>query len=535
MSLAVLAFASAGVLDVGFWFVSKRQQQAVTDLAAIAAASDLANPRSAATATLAQNGFRASELDGLELGHYQASPATPLGNRFVPGATPFNAARVSVRRPLASLIGSVMANPAASLPRNQAVRTEAIAAQARFAGFGIGSGLARLDAGLLNAMLGSLLGSELRLSLLDYESLLSAKIDLFRFLDLLAVRVDLKEATYADLLSRRWRIGDLLRSVSDAAQAAASDARALAALSQIALAKAGSTENISLEQLFSVGPFGSRRTGSADLAGNVVGALDLVTQALQIAQGGREVRWSLPLKIPGLVSADIRLAVGEQPAGRSSLAVGATGTSVHTAQTRLLVDLQLLGMGSLATVRLPIYVELAPAQAELTEMSCSATDPQRDEIRLKVTPGLTDAWIGEVGTAEFGNAAIKPSPGPATLVGIPLLRIKGQAHARIGDLSPQTVVFSRVDVERGTRKTTGTGDLAAALVKSLLGDLRLKTEVLGLGLPLGIEGLVVDILAARTGVIDQALSSALSLVGLKIGVADTWATTIRCSSAVLVR
>ena len=89
-------------------------------------------------------------------------------------------------------------------------------------------------------------------------------------------------------------------------------------------------------------------------------------------------------------------------------------------------------------------------------------------------------------------------------------------------------------MQSATRKATSTTDLTSSLVRSLLGDLRLTTEVLGLGLPLGIDRTLVDTLTARLGVIDQVLATVLNLLGLKLGVAETWATGLRCSNAVLV-
>lgn len=54
---------------------------------------------------------------------------------------------------------------------------------------------------MLNAVLGRLLGANLSLSVMDYNALASANIDLFQFSNALATRVGLKAVTYGDLVA----------------------------------------------------------------------------------------------------------------------------------------------------------------------------------------------------------------------------------------------------------------------------------------------------------------------------------------------
>ncbi|MGB3626484.1 MAG: hypothetical protein WA989_11665, partial [Henriciella sp.] len=60
----------------------------------------------------------------------------------------------------------------------------------------IGSRLARLEDGLLNAILSELTGSEIELSVMDYEAIFDTKIDLFAFTETLASDLDLTAGTY---------------------------------------------------------------------------------------------------------------------------------------------------------------------------------------------------------------------------------------------------------------------------------------------------------------------------------------------------
>src|SRR5690606_35913143 len=77
--------------------------------------------------------------------------------------------------------------------------TEAVAVNTGLASFSIGSRLASLEGGVLNALLGELLGAELNLSVMDYRSLLDARVDLFDVMDDLGVDLELAGATYSDL------------------------------------------------------------------------------------------------------------------------------------------------------------------------------------------------------------------------------------------------------------------------------------------------------------------------------------------------
>ena len=80
---------------------------------------------------------------------------------------------------------------------------------------------------------------------------------------------------------------------------------------------------------------------------------------------------------PGIAAASLKLGIGERPVGTSLVRVGRTGASVHTAQTRLLLTVDLIGSGAAAMVRLPLYLELASATARLTGLQCSPGDVTR--------------------------------------------------------------------------------------------------------------------------------------------------------------
>src|SRR5690606_5379080 len=101
-------------------------------------------------------------------------------------------------------------------------------------------------------------------------------------------------------------------------------------------------------------------------------------------------------------------AIGERPVGSSWIAVGAPGASVHTAQTRILLTVNLLGLGAVASVTVPVYVEIAAATATLSAIQCGFPDASASTVTLGVTPSLVDAWIGDVSPAAFTNFSTPP-------------------------------------------------------------------------------------------------------------------------------
>jgi uncharacterized membrane protein len=94
----VMGFAALAV-DLGSLFVQKRRQQTANDLAALAAASDLARASAAAQATLTRNQLPAEAMKLVEVGVYTPDPALAPAQRFVPGnSAAANAVRVTLQK-----------------------------------------------------------------------------------------------------------------------------------------------------------------------------------------------------------------------------------------------------------------------------------------------------------------------------------------------------------------------------------------------------------------------------------------------------
>jgi uncharacterized membrane protein len=526
----VIGCAALGV-DLGSVFTDRRRTQSTTDLAAIVAASNLSNATNAAIATVTKNNYPASDLVSVQLGTYTANSAISPQARFVTPAvgTP-NAARVTMTTQTPLYFAHYITGAS-----QYSITTTATATTTEMASFAIGSRLLSVNGGLLNAMLGSMLGTTLSLSVMDYNSLASANIDAFSFLSAVATRVNLTAATYSQILSTNIKVSDIIAAMLSAQQAANGASSATTALSSISQAMNTVTTQMQLGSLIDVGPYGGLTAGTQPQMGVAVSLLQLLNATAQIANGTHQIATGLALSLPGIASVSLTVTIGERAQGSSWLAVGSAGASVHTAQTRVLLSIQLIGTGPAPVVNLPVYVEIASGTATLNAVSCGFPNISTSTVTLGVTPGIVNAWIGAVTMADMNNFTTEPNPPAATLVNLGLITVSGRANAYMGNTTPANVTFTYPQIQALTPQTVTTTNFTSSLTSSLLGNLSLNVNIIGLGLPIpGLGSTVAGILSGATSSVDQLLASLLQTLGVGIGQADVWVTGVRCDGAVLV-
>ena len=531
VAMMTMGFAALAI-DTGKVFVDRRHAQSATDLAAIAAVSDLPNALKAATATAARNQFGDGTPITVELGVYSARPDLKPADRFVPAsAATANAARVTLRTTAALTFG------AALFGRNSMdVITRATAAQSALATFAIGSRLARLDGGLLNGLFSALLGTTVSLSVMDYEALLATNLDLFDVLTALAARTGGGATTYAALLAKSVKPLDLLAAMADSRSAAGND-RATQALKVLVQALGDKQAQVALQAVIDAGRYDSLPIGDKPRVGAVVSALDMLMALAQTLGGPTTVQLGVGATVPGILDATVALRIGERPQGTSWLTVGAAGARVETAQMRLLVDARVAGLAPIASVRLPVYLDVAAASATLTQLTCGFPDAATSSATLSVQPSLTDAWIGDVSPAAFNNLAAALNPAPVTIASVAaLVTAKARAHASIANLTPVPVRFSMSEIAARTRKTVGTQDIVTSLLSRLIADTQLDVSLFGINLllPDTTTPLLRTILTQAATPLDQLLGTVLATLGVGLGQADVWFTGLRCDGAVLV-
>ena len=534
LSAAVLPVAIGALalaVDMGSLYLERRQAQSVADLAALAGAADLERAEAAVTATLQANGILSTNSLTVTRGNYVANPLIPHATRFRAGAGPTNAVEVSFTKPGRIFFANVFVGE----PIEMEVR--AIAANSAMATFSIGSRLLAIRDGLINKLLGAMLGSSINLSAMDYEALVNTDVKLLGFMNALATELDLTGVTYNDVLNASMTAGDVLNA---AAAATARDGNSsIAATLQDLAGQAGSARlDLPLSNIVNLGPL-----GTVSLAQSVPGldvginAMELVSGTAALANGEHQVALDLGVTVPGLLSLKVDLTIGEREQHSPWVTVGQPGSSVYTTQTRLRMVAEVGGSGLLSGVRirLPIALDIAYARATLSEVSCSNGDPSTAQAKISARPGIARAWIGELSTASLSNLSPAPVVSAARIVDTALIKVPGRADVAATNTSDTILDFTQADVENKTAKRVGTSDMVETVVSSLLHNLSLNVQIggLGLGLPGPIVQLVANTLGAVAAPLDQLIYSLLTTLGVHLGEADVRVHGIRCGTAIL--
>lgn len=534
MGFAVSALVSAVAVDAASLYHERRMLQNGVDLAALSAAGDPAGAAELAQAALVEAGLLpAGSSTGLTVvtGQYDPDPTIPAASRFTPGASPANAVAVSLQRR-----GQLyFARGWADAPMLGAA---AIASITPLVSFSLGSRLASLNGGIANAVLNDLLGTSVSLTALDYQNLLDAEVDAFSFLDALAARLGVTAGSYNDLLALSADPGTLAAALADL----------LTGVERTAMLKlagsAGNNGTVPLGKLFDLGQLGQLAIGSGAGEGlfTTISALELLGASAALGNGDRQVSLALTAGIPGLVGITASLAVGEPPQGGGWFAIGGVGTVVRTAQLRLRLVAEILGNGALAgaPIRLPLYLELAHAEAIVGAATCPSAAAPSGTASILTRPGALRLMVGEVDGATFADFNTTPAVGPAQLVevkllGLTVLKVLASALVEVAQTTPIPLDFSSSDISGGVVHTARTTTMVTSLTGSLLDNLVLSVPVLGLGLNLTSLATLLDtILNPLAPTLDLVLVRLLEGLGLSLGEADVTVYGVRCSHPVLV-
>ncbi len=531
----IIGFAAISV-DFGSVYLTSRHLQGVADLAAMAAARDLANAQAAAQATVADNAFNNSVSSTVVTGQYVADPSTPVSQRFTPGGGSPTAAQVTLTTQSPLYFGQLLTGKSSF-----AVSRTATAARAQLASFQIGARLASLQGGIANALLSGLTGSTVSLSVMDYNALASANVDLFQYANALRTRLNLQGASFSQVLATQVSTGTALSALADVL---ASNGSAQAAAAATTLARAAGTSTpINLSTLFDLGPYAAQDHVSAGSGAAVsIAALDMADAELELAQGGRQVQLNLGSTIPGLANVTAFLAIGQRPSNSPWIGIDDAGTvTVRTAQARLYLDAQvapasgLLAPLGVSVMDVPVYVELAQAEAKLSALTCGAT-PANNAVSLSVAPSVGQVTLGSVNTSTLNTFTQAETVSPATLLALPLIRATATASVNLGG-EWTTVAFNAADIVAGTVKSVQITNIAQASVASLLSTAQIGVQLGGLGLLIGlgpVTGILQSTLTAAAAPLDQVIDGLTALLGVRLGEADVKINGLRCKGAALV-
>lgn len=434
--LALVLLALLGVIQIGYMYSAKRDLQRIADLAALESVNGFKN---ASVCTDAQDAGTKSinaqwppEITAknketqVECGYWTAKDGYK-GNQQNNGV--FNAARVTLVGQTLKLVpftgnSEVMATATAALPPSDATAT-----------FSVGAGVVKLNDGLLNALLSSLLGTKINLSLADYQGLANSKVNLLWLTEAL----NLGAGGYDELLGTTVDLKTLLQaSIQAAARSGESTAdvgiNALEKLLGLALPvdlnglRLNLLKNGIQKGLLELGV--DSNDPLAGLQANT-SLLDILMVGLQVANKDSAI--SIPgsvLNLKPLADATVQIKIIEPP----SIASGRVGkdasgkyiTKAHSGQVRAAIRLNVLtplgnqpvvpiGIPYVATVdvylpkgqlaEIPIYVEVGSADARLEAIMCNIKQNKHQAI-IGAKPGIAQVFIGNM--PNFMNNTQKP-------------------------------------------------------------------------------------------------------------------------------
>lgn len=518
LAMTMLIGAAALAVDVGSFYLDRRKLQGIADAAALAAAGRPGEERAAAQRIIAANCDCNIVIASLVPGTYRADPAVQAEQRFSAGGSAQNAVRITLTRDRPMFFGRFLTGRDKTV-----IGASATSARQGYAAFSLGSRVAALNGGVPNALLSALTGSQVNLSVMDYNALASADVDLLAFSDALRTRLNANVLTFGQTLDTQATLPQVLSAL-----AASTDGTASTALSKMATGAV--PKALFPSRAIDLGPRSS--SIRIDEANPVrVNAMSLLRSMLLLANANRQIDLSVASSLPGGSGVDIALLVGEPPADSPLIAITDTQqVIVRTAQVRLKLATKVAL--PLASVEIPVYAELGSAAARITDIDCTAGD---SAVTLGIKTSPAALMIGKVADSDFQNMQRPLDPAPAKLVKLPLASVEGEAELVLSDLNEKPARFTRGEIDQGTTKTVESSGLVAGAAKSLADRIDLKVNILGLGLGLnGLAGVVGDALGLAAPVLDGVLESLTDMLGVHIGEADARVNALRCGKARLV-
>lgn len=577
-AVAAIAFVLFGFIglavDTGTWYLARRELQGAADAAALAAAPFASNPAQANTtarAMLTANGVSNSNaLTGLATGVWCPSTSLGVGARFranslqcpdLPTATRHTAVRVTVRDEgpliLAPLIIAGMQPPVFNV--------QATAAQVNMAGLTAGSGVLDINqASGVNSVLGALLGTSLNLSALTYQQMLSAQVDALALLDALALRLNLQAGDYEGVLNAQTTVGVILDtaiSVLEQQGQTGSISTGLVGAKVIRdLSLTAPRQSVRVGRLLDVGVWKDMPVGQARPTALTAGVdlLQLASAGLQVANGSHALTVATPLNLtlPGLsVALGVESTLIEPPQ-TAYFTFGPEGTSVHTAQARVLVKATVNALGVLGG-DIPIYVEAGSGDARTTSIACYGNPRADARVNVAASASAASLHIGRPTASlmqNFSQPVASTAITPARITVFPITEVQVAGHTSIAQSSGNVSFIQPTGVvsmpaSPGSSGFIGrpatTGDPGSIAIPARVGtavniafnSMTLNLCVLGVctsAVSAALDLLVRPILNSVFSLVSPVITGLLTGLGIHLGYVDVTVPGVRCGQAVLV-
>jgi uncharacterized membrane protein len=358
LSAMVLAVVTAIVANQISFYMGKRRLQAAVDVVALVMMnSGNVDAGHAKALVLDQIGAEPNLLVTVTRGRYTPNAGTAASARFVANGTPYNAIQLDAAIPADKLMMAGM------LPASLTIKASSRVARRQTASISLGSRLVRVEGGLSAALLDSTLGYNGKLTVMDYNSLASANVDVGKFIPALNTKAHLNAVTFDDVLNSNVKIGDVASVL-----AATTDNSVVASL----LAKASPASNAqsfklsSVVQLGSIGglPLDALTSGQA----LPISVGELLAGSAALADSDHQIALNLKAVLGDASIANASLDVGQKPQILQYDTFAEKGSSVATTQFTLSVG----ALGTPPASLLAVTVDLASAKATIDSINCHA-------------------------------------------------------------------------------------------------------------------------------------------------------------------
>ncbi|AXV84156.1 hypothetical protein CJO92_21800 (plasmid) [Ralstonia solanacearum] len=517
-------------VDIGNVFFTQRALQRAADMAAMAAAQRLDIPTQAAQQSVAQNGLTITPTVVLGVWNATNTAAAPTyfcasGNAGCSGTV--NAAQVTLAQNVLYFFSV----------GQRALTATAIAKNTAIVSFSLGSGLASANTGLLNPVLGALLGNSnpLSLDLVSYQGLANTTI---RVSDLMAA---LNVGTMQQLIASQVSLSQLVSAVVSAGgQNGLTGVSVGTVLAPNTLVIGPLLRNTLINVGNSTGTPGvlqflAQAGNDQSVLNAQLNVLDLVTTAAQIANNQNAVAISTGLTLPGLLATTLNLKIIQPPV----IAIGPPGkdasgnwmTQASAGQVRLGVNVSASVLG-VATINVPIGVVVAGANAHAVDAYCPVPRTNLSaDIAGTISPVSSCIAAGAdavaSGTLNCGSASAAPL---LSTLGIPVASIYSNPPASGSVAFGSDTPYSGLQIAVGqTKRVTATSGFFSALLSS---NSNLKVTVLGL-LPVSLSAITGE-LSTVGSILDSLLVPVLELLGVQLGYADIKVLSVNCDAVELV-
>lgn len=348
------------VVDSGRLYMEQRKLQRVVDTAALEAVSRGGNCLPGLTAasyagqSALRNGYLVDANNSLATTCGTLATAAGGVRSFTVDTTQSTAVKVAASRTVTSSFtrGVQALFSATPVSLNTTLTASAVAAkpQPTIAQLNIRSTLASIDtaqSNILNPLFSGLLGGNVNLTAVGWDGLLHTDINLLKYLDQLAIDLNVGAGNYAQLLNTQATVTQLIQAAATVVQLNGATAQVVTALGQLQVA-ASNAAPVRLGEILQL----QTGTTAAGLDANLQ-LLQLVQGVVQLANSKSAVAATLPVNVLGLAGVTVRVKVIEppqfsaigDPARAKANPLGPDRIFVRTAQVRTLlsVNLPLLG------------------------------------------------------------------------------------------------------------------------------------------------------------------------------------------------